>query len=215
MDTQIGRVARSARANGLADNTIVIFTSDNGGERFADTWPFTRPARPSCSKAACACRRSSRWPAALPQGRTTEQVAISMDWLPTLLAAAGAAPDPAYPPDGMNLLPVLDRSGAPVAATAVLALQGERAAGDARRRLQVPEDPRQHLPVQRGRRPDGARQPEGAPRRLSSSGWRRSGSPGTRRCCRRCQRATRAGTTRTVGRIIIGLRTTTEPDNPR
>ena len=33
-----------------------------------------------------------------------------MDWLPTLLAAAGTAPDPAYPTDGMNLLPVLTRA---------------------------------------------------------------------------------------------------------
>ena len=48
-----------------------------------------------------------RWPARIPQGRTTDQVAISMDWLPTLLAAAGTAPDSAFPSDGMNLLPVL------------------------------------------------------------------------------------------------------------
>ena len=41
MDVQIGRVLQALDANGLADNTIVIFTSDNGGERFADTWPFT------------------------------------------------------------------------------------------------------------------------------------------------------------------------------
>ena len=41
MDLQIGRVLEALDANGLADNTIVIFTSDNGGERFADTWPFT------------------------------------------------------------------------------------------------------------------------------------------------------------------------------
>ena len=45
------------------------------------------------------------WPATIPQGRTSDQVTISMDWLPTLLAAAGTAPDPAYPPDGINLLP--------------------------------------------------------------------------------------------------------------
>ena len=37
---------------------------------------------------------------------------ISMDWLPTLLAAAGTQPDPAYPPDGENLLPLLT-GGAP------------------------------------------------------------------------------------------------------
>ena len=54
------------------------------------------------------------WPARIPQGARREQVAISMDWMPTLLAAAGAAPDPALPPDGMNLLPVLTRCRAVV-----------------------------------------------------------------------------------------------------
>ena len=39
---------------------------------------------------------------------------ITMDWMPTLLAAAGTAPDPAYPPDGINLLPMLtERAAAP------------------------------------------------------------------------------------------------------
>jgi len=42
----------------------------------------------------------------------SEQVMISMDWMPTLLAAAGTAPDPAFPPDGENLLPILT-GGAP------------------------------------------------------------------------------------------------------
>jgi arylsulfatase A-like enzyme len=58
-----------------------------------------------------------RWPRRLGAGKTTEQVAISMDWLPTLLAAAGGAPDPAYPPDGQNLLPVLTGQRAPAERT--------------------------------------------------------------------------------------------------
>jgi arylsulfatase A-like enzyme len=41
MDRQIGRVLQALDANGLSGNTIVIFTSDNGGECFSDTWPFT------------------------------------------------------------------------------------------------------------------------------------------------------------------------------
>ncbi|KQV44901.1 sulfatase/phosphatase domain-containing protein [Duganella sp. Root336D2] len=48
-----------------------------------------------------------RWPARIKPGQTSQQVVISMDWLPTLLAATGTAADPAYPPDGANLLPVL------------------------------------------------------------------------------------------------------------
>jgi len=41
MDLQIGRVLQALDTNGVAENAIVIFTSDNGGERYSDTWPFT------------------------------------------------------------------------------------------------------------------------------------------------------------------------------
>jgi hypothetical protein len=54
------------------------------------------------------------WPGHIPMARMTDQVAISMDWMPTLLAAAGTGPDPAFPPDGMNLLPALTQNAAPV-----------------------------------------------------------------------------------------------------
>ncbi len=114
MDTQIGRVLQALKANGMADNTIVIFTSDNGGERFADTWPFTG-RKLELLEGGLRIPAIVSWPARLPKGRTTEQVAISMDWLPTLLAAAGAAADPAFPPDGINLLPLL-AANAPVVA---------------------------------------------------------------------------------------------------
>jgi len=62
----------------------------------ADTWPFTARRR-NCWR----CLRIPTlvsWPARVPQGRTSEQVAISMDWMRTLLAAAGAEPDPSYHP---------------------------------------------------------------------------------------------------------------------
>jgi len=106
MDRQIGRVLQALDANGLSENTIIIFTSDNGGERFADTWPFTGK-KTELLEGGLRIPTLFSWPARVPQGRTTEQVAISMDWMPTLLAAAGTAPDPSYPPDGINLLPVL------------------------------------------------------------------------------------------------------------
>ena len=111
MDLQIGRVLQALRAKGLIRDTIVIFTSDNGGERFSDTWPFTGK-KTELLEGGLRIPAVISWPARIPRGRTTDQVAISMDWLPTLLAAAGTAPDPAYPTDGMNLLPVLTQ-GAP------------------------------------------------------------------------------------------------------
>jgi arylsulfatase A-like enzyme len=113
MDRQVGRVLQALDANGLTDNTIVIFTSDNGGERFADTWPFTGK-KTELLEGGLRIPAVISWPARIPRGRTIDQVSISMDWAPTLLAAAGAAPDPGYPSDGMNLLPMLIENAAPI-----------------------------------------------------------------------------------------------------
>jgi len=112
MDQQIGRVLQALEANGLSENTIVIFTSDNGGERFADTWPFTG-RKTELLEGGLRIPSIISWPARIPAGRTSEQVAISMDWMPTLLASAGSAPDPAFPSDGVNLLPGLTQGTAP------------------------------------------------------------------------------------------------------
>jgi arylsulfatase A-like enzyme len=113
MDSQIARVLQTLARAGIADNTIVVFTSDNGGERFADTWPFTGK-KTELLEGGLRIPALVRWPGHVPAGSTTSQAAISMDWMPTLLAAAGAQPDPAYPPDGMNLLPALTAQAAPV-----------------------------------------------------------------------------------------------------
>jgi arylsulfatase A-like enzyme len=106
MDEQIGRVLATLERGGLLDNTIVIFTSDNGGERFADTWPFTG-RKTELLEGGLRIPSIVSWPARLPKGQTSNQVAISMDWVPTLLAAAGASADPVHRTDGTDLLPAL------------------------------------------------------------------------------------------------------------
>jgi arylsulfatase A-like enzyme len=112
MDKEIGRVLDMLEARGLAENTIVIFTSDNGGERFSDTWPFTG-RKTELLEGGLRVPTLICWPARIPAGVTNEQVVITMDFMPTLLAAAGAAPDPAHPPDGIDLMPSLT-GGPPV-----------------------------------------------------------------------------------------------------
>jgi arylsulfatase A-like enzyme len=113
MDLQIGRVLQALDANGLSDNTVVIFTSDNGGERFSDTWPFTG-IKTELLEGGLRIPAVIRWPARIPAGRVSEQVAITMDWFPTLLAAAGTAPHRDFPPDGIDLLPLLSGDAEPV-----------------------------------------------------------------------------------------------------
>lgn len=116
LDRQVGRVLEALASAGIAENTIVIFTSDNGGERFSDVWPFTG-RKMELLEGGLRIPCLIRWPGRIPAGQTTQQVAITMDWFPTLLAAAGARPHPDYPPDGINLLPILTGQSPPVTRT--------------------------------------------------------------------------------------------------
>ena len=106
MDLQIGRVLQALDAHGIADDTIVIFTSDNGGERFSDTWPFTG-IKTELLEGGLRVPTLICWPARIPAGQVSDQVVITMDWFPTLLEAAGVAPATDYPPDGISILPIL------------------------------------------------------------------------------------------------------------
>jgi arylsulfatase A-like enzyme len=113
LDLQIGRVLQALDANRLTDDTIVIFTSDNGGERFSDTWPFTG-IKTELLEGGLRVPGLICWPSRIPAGIVSDQVAITMDWFATLLEAAGVAPDPRHPPDGISLLPTLTGASAPV-----------------------------------------------------------------------------------------------------
>ena len=106
MDRNVGRVLDALQELGQAEDTIVIFTSDNGGERFSDTWPLTG-MKGELLEGGIRVPVLVRWPGRIAAGLRTAQLAATTDWLPTLLAAAGGAPDPDYPSDGINLLPVL------------------------------------------------------------------------------------------------------------
>lgn len=106
MDMQIGRVLEKLRQLGKAQDTIVIFTSDNGGERFGNTWPFTGK-KGELLEGGLRIPAIVRWPARVEAGKTSEQVTAGMDWMPTLLDACGLEHDPSYSPDGRSILPQL------------------------------------------------------------------------------------------------------------
>jgi arylsulfatase A-like enzyme len=112
MDRGVGQVLAAIDRTHSARNTIVVFTSDNGGERFSDTWPFIGQ-KGELLEGGIRVPLCVRWPARIPRGQRSEQVNISMDWVPTLLAAAGTRPHPDYPSDGLNLLDVITGRSAP------------------------------------------------------------------------------------------------------
>jgi Arylsulfatase A and related enzymes len=111
LDVNIGRVLQALDASGLAGNTIVVFTSDNGGERFSKTWPFSG-MKTDCSKAAFVSR--GRALAGADCGGIGLRASDDHDGLGADAArAAGTAPDAAYPSDGEDLGPIVTGRAAP------------------------------------------------------------------------------------------------------
>jgi arylsulfatase A-like enzyme len=104
MDEGIGKVLAA-----LPDpqNTLVVFTSDNGGERYSDTWPLVGK-KMDLLEGGIRVPYIVRWPARVKAGGVTGQHTITMDWVPTFLEAAGVAPHADYPLDGLSLLKVLE-----------------------------------------------------------------------------------------------------------
>jgi len=107
MDEGIGRIVGALEARGVARDTLLVFTSDNGGERFSDSWPLVG-GKMDLTEGGIRVPWIAHWPARIAAGGISAQACMTMDWSATMLAAAGAAADPAYPFDGVSLLPVLD-----------------------------------------------------------------------------------------------------------
>jgi len=108
MDQGIGRIAAALKAAAIDANTIVVFTSDNGGERFSDTWPLVGK-KMDLLEGGIRVPYIVRWPAKVKPGGVTAQHAITMDWVATFLDAAGVEPDGNYPLDGKSLLHVMQK----------------------------------------------------------------------------------------------------------
>jgi arylsulfatase A-like enzyme len=129
LDDGIGEVLNALTRAGLARDTLVIFTSDNGGERFSYHWPFMGE-KGSLWEGGIRVPAILRWPGVVmpstgapravrsvppavaggyrgglpPGGPVVDLPVITMDWTATILAAAQTKPDPAYVLDGIDLL---------------------------------------------------------------------------------------------------------------
>ena len=106
MDEGIGWIMEALRRTGQLDNTLVVFTSDNGGERFSDNWPLVG-GKMDLTEGGIRVPWIAHWPAAIGAGGVSDQQCMTMDWSATMLDAAGVAAHPDYPLDGQSLLPML------------------------------------------------------------------------------------------------------------
>jgi N-acetylgalactosamine-6-sulfatase len=115
-DRRVGDLLAQLQAVGAADNTLVIYHSDNGADPNGRNDPL-RGRKGTVWEGGIRVPCLMRWPEVLPAGKTISQVGITMDLLPTILAATGAAAPPGRKFDGIDLLPSLTGKVQPFART--------------------------------------------------------------------------------------------------
>ncbi len=106
MDMNIGRILNRLAELGMEQDTVVVFTSDNGGERFSNTWPFSG-MKTELLEGGIRVPFIVKWPGLTAPGSESDVPGMSMDFLPTFLAAVGGSAPSATPFDGIDLGPAL------------------------------------------------------------------------------------------------------------
>jgi arylsulfatase A-like enzyme len=106
LDDAVGKVVKAIDDLSLSNNTVIIFTSDNGGEKFSDMGIY-KGGKMQLWEGGIREPAFIRWTGKLKENFVTEQVATTMDWTATILALAGARADRNFPLDGIDLMPIL------------------------------------------------------------------------------------------------------------
>ena len=111
-DQGVGEILAALDRLGLAGNTLVIFTDDNGGEWLSRNAPLFH-RKGTLWEGGIRVPLILRWPGRLPAGKTSAQVAITMDVTASILAATATTLPQGYQPDGIEILSIL-RGGVPL-----------------------------------------------------------------------------------------------------
>ena len=106
VDAGVGMILQELEQHNLADNTLIVLSSDNGGERWSDNSPLFHHKQ-TLWEGGIRVPCLMRWPARLPKGKDVGQMAITMDLTATFAAVGEATPPPGYQFDGTSLLPIL------------------------------------------------------------------------------------------------------------
>jgi len=111
VDDSVGRIMKKLEALKLSENTILFFTSDNGGLLRSTSNVPLRAGKGSAYEGGVRVPLIIRWPGVTRPGSTCDVPVISTDFFPTLLAMAGAKDDSQRAVDGESLVPLLRQSG--------------------------------------------------------------------------------------------------------
>jgi arylsulfatase A-like enzyme len=107
LDDAVGSVMQTLTAANLEKNTVVVFTSDNGGEMYSDMGKY-KGEKMQLWEGGIRIPAIAYWPGKIKPGTVTNQVTITMDWTTSFLALAGAKlPDAAIKMDGMDIMNII------------------------------------------------------------------------------------------------------------
>jgi arylsulfatase A-like enzyme len=107
VDTGVGRILATLDRLGLTNNTIVIFTNDNGGEWLSNNKPLNS-RKWTVWEGGIRVPALIKWPGRLPAGRVSRQVGITMDLTSSIVAATGAPLPAGTRYEGINLFQILE-----------------------------------------------------------------------------------------------------------
>ncbi len=112
VDDSVGRILRKLEELKLSENTIIIFTSDNGGLIGCTSNVPLRAGKGSAYEGGVRVPLIVKWPGVTKPGSVSHTPVISADFFPTLLAMLGVAAPASHVVDGESLVPVLKQEGA-------------------------------------------------------------------------------------------------------
>jgi arylsulfatase A len=111
MDQTIGQIRSTLDELAIADRTIIIFTSDNGGRIPTTSNAPLRAGKGSCYEGGVRVPLIVYWPGVTPSGSESATPVITMDLYPTVLAMTGLEAEADAILDGVSLVPLLEQSG--------------------------------------------------------------------------------------------------------
>ncbi|MCC6245202.1 MAG: sulfatase-like hydrolase/transferase [Gemmatimonadaceae bacterium] len=106
VDRGVGQIVATLKRLGLEQNTMVIFTNDNGGEWLSNNTPFYH-GKWTLWEGGLRVPTIIKWPGRVPAGRVSSQVGITMDLTASILAATNATVPDSTRLEGINLIPLL------------------------------------------------------------------------------------------------------------
>lgn len=113
MDEAVGKVVAALDEKGIRENTLILFSSDNGGPepgRVTDNGPL-RAGKGTIYEGGVRVCAFANWPGRIPAGKTIEAPLHAVDWYPTLVKLTGAKVEQKLPLDGLDIWPVITAGG--------------------------------------------------------------------------------------------------------